>query len=61
MTNREVQPIIYQKEFFIFYDVNNTFNTTENQEIDLREVAPAILNYFDLEKKDYMPEPSFII
>ena len=43
------------------YDPKTPVLNSENQDIDLREVAPAILNYFNIKKPDYMLTPGFSI
>ncbi len=42
------------------YDYENQNGTKERTEIDLREVAPAILNYFDISTPSYMKKNELI-
>ena len=44
---------------FLIYDAKNPQKSSERKQIDLREVAPAILNYFKVESRAYMKKPSF--
>lgn len=51
---------IPQGSFFV-YDINKSNNSKNRIEVDLREVAPSILNYFEVIPPDYMKKSEIII
>lgn len=51
---------IPQGSFFV-YDINKPSKENSRKEVDLREVTPSILNYFETKRKDYMRQGSIRI